>query len=113
MYPSQQPMRLYSSIWDADEWATRGGQDKINWDSAPFLSSYKTLNADACEWKDPYPACASTTWKHWWDQPRAWKLSLSERKMFRWVNSNYLEYNYCTDYKRYPTPPSECSVAPW
>ncbi len=29
-----------------------------------------------------------------------WKL--------RWVKQNFIHYNYCADYKRYPTLPPEC-----
>ncbi|KAJ0082292.1 hypothetical protein Patl1_10244 [Pistacia atlantica] len=34
-FPSKQPMRVYSSLWDADQWATRGGLVKTNWSNAP------------------------------------------------------------------------------
>ncbi|CBI17801.3 unnamed protein product, partial [Vitis vinifera] len=30
-YPKNQPMRIYSSLWNADDWATRGGLVKTDW----------------------------------------------------------------------------------
>ncbi|KAJ7979482.1 Xyloglucan endotransglucosylase/hydrolase [Quillaja saponaria] len=30
-YPKSQPMRVYSSLWNADDWATRGGLVKTDW----------------------------------------------------------------------------------
>ena len=29
-YPSVQPMGVYSTLWEADDWATRGGLEKID-----------------------------------------------------------------------------------
>ena len=38
-YPKNQPMRIYSSLWNADDWATRGGLVKTDWTQAPFTAS--------------------------------------------------------------------------
>ncbi|KAG6530606.1 hypothetical protein ZIOFF_012847 [Zingiber officinale] len=46
--PKSQPMRVYASIWDGDDWATRGGLDKTDWSKAPFIATYRELTADAC-----------------------------------------------------------------
>ncbi|KAE8661090.1 putative xyloglucan endotransglucosylase/hydrolase protein 25 [Hibiscus syriacus] len=43
-FPKDQPMRIYSSLWNADDWATRGGVVK------PFTASYRNFNANACTW---------------------------------------------------------------
>jgi hypothetical protein len=37
-YPKNQPMKLYSSLWNADDWATRGGFVKTDWTQAPFTA---------------------------------------------------------------------------
>ncbi|XP_015942277.1 probable xyloglucan endotransglucosylase/hydrolase protein 8 [Arachis duranensis] len=43
-FPNEKPMYLFSSIWNADDWATRGGLEKTNRKVAPFVSSYKDFN---------------------------------------------------------------------
>ncbi|KAH6555486.1 hypothetical protein KP509_1Z250500 [Ceratopteris richardii] len=55
-YPKLKAMTLYSSIWNGDDWATRGGLDKINWAFAPFTASYSNFNIDACPWNQPSSA---------------------------------------------------------
>ncbi|KAL3341900.1 hypothetical protein AABB24_026094 [Solanum stoloniferum] len=47
-YPKNQPMRIYSSLWNADDWATRGGLVKTDWSQAPFSASYRNFSANAC-----------------------------------------------------------------
>ncbi|KAI5069499.1 hypothetical protein GOP47_0015800 [Adiantum capillus-veneris] len=42
-YLDKQPMAVYSSIWNGDEWATRGGLVKTNWAHAPFVTSYRNF----------------------------------------------------------------------
>ena len=49
-YPKNQPMRIYSSLWNADDWATRGGLVKTDWSQAPFTASYRNFRANACVW---------------------------------------------------------------
>jgi len=113
VYPKNRPMYLFSSIWNADNWATRGGLDKTNWTNAPFLSSYQKFNADACMWEDPFPACVSTTGENWWDKPAAWTLTDAQKLDYAWARRNFLIYDYCQDTKRFNgTFPAECSVDP-
>ncbi|KAF2309364.1 hypothetical protein GH714_001736 [Hevea brasiliensis] len=47
-FPKNQAMRIYSSLWNADDWATRGGLVKTDWSQAPFTASYRNFNANAC-----------------------------------------------------------------
>ena len=49
-YPNQQGMRIYSSLWNADNWATRGGLVKIDWTASPFVAYYRRFRARACKW---------------------------------------------------------------
>ncbi|WOL18102.1 putative xyloglucan endotransglucosylase/hydrolase protein 8 [Canna indica] len=109
-FPDEKPMYMFSSIWNADDWATRGGLEKTDWKSAPFVSSYRDFHADGCQWKDPYPACASTTGDSWWDQNEAWSLADAQQEDFSWVGENLVIYDYCKDSERYPKLPEECSL---
>ncbi|MQM11214.1 hypothetical protein Taro_044122 [Colocasia esculenta] len=109
-FPIEKPMWMFSSIWNADDWATRGGLEKTDWKKAPFVSTYKDFVADACQWKDPYPACVATTTKNWWDQYGAWVLSADQQEDFSWVGRNLVIYDYCKDTERYPKLPPECSL---
>ncbi|KAI4385071.1 hypothetical protein MLD38_003135 [Melastoma candidum] len=92
-FPNKQPMRAYSSLWNADDWATMGGRVKTDWSNAPFTASYRNFNADM----------SSRTW-------RTQALDASGMQKLRWVQSNYMVYNYCTDFKRFPNGlPPECN----
>lgn len=79
-------MRLYSSLWNADNWATRGGLVKIDWTHAPFIASYRNFNADSNSHGAWY-------WK---------KVDYAGKGQIQWVQKNYMIYNYCTDAKRFP-----------
>lgn len=116
-FPKSQPMRLYSSLWDAEEWATRGGIVKTDWSKAPFTAYYRNFNADACVWNSSSGASSCS-----WTGPMAAILSsqntwfnqeldgISYRRM-RWVQRKYMIYNYCSDMKRFPTGrPRECRL---
>lgn len=103
-FPTYQPMRLYSSLWNADNWATRGGLVKIDWTQSPFTASYKNFNANGCIWSYGTSSCDSNspnsnankgTW--YWE-----KLDYSDQGKMAWVQNNYMIYNYCTDTKRFP-----------
>jgi len=45
-----QAMRVYASLWNADDWATHGGRVKTDWSMAPFTASYRNFNPNACVW---------------------------------------------------------------
>ena len=60
-FPKDQVMRLYSSLWDAEDWATRGGLVKTDWTQAPFTASYRGFNADACVWSSGKSNCGSSS----------------------------------------------------
>uniref|UniRef100_A0A453SR01 Xyloglucan endotransglucosylase/hydrolase n=1 Tax=Aegilops tauschii subsp. strangulata TaxID=200361 RepID=A0A453SR01_AEGTS len=100
-FPKNQPMRLYSSLWNADDWATQGGRVKTDWSHAPFSASYRGFKADACV--APGTGAAG----EWYNQ----ELDLTRQQRMRWVQSNYMIYNYCTDPKRFAQGvPAECSM---
>ncbi|KAL5537540.1 hypothetical protein UlMin_046014 [Ulmus minor] len=102
-YPKNQPMRIYSSLWNADDWATRGGLIKTDWSQAPFTASYRNFNDDN--------ACVSTTSSCKSNSLVSQELDSTAQQRLKWVQKNYMIYNYCTDTKRFPQGlPKECSV---
>lgn len=46
-FPKTQAMRVYCSLWNADDWATQGGRVKADWSKAPFLAAYRDFNIDS------------------------------------------------------------------
>ncbi|XP_077238392.1 xyloglucan endotransglucosylase protein 1-like [Tasmannia lanceolata] len=110
-FPKNQPMRIYSSLWNADNWATRGGLVKTDWTQAPFTASYSNFNANACVWSSGSSSCTSKSPSSLANN--AWltqDLDSTSRWRLRWVQKNYMIYNYCTDLKRFPQGlPPECS----
>lgn len=112
-FPKKQPMRIYSSLWNADDWATRGGLIKTDWSKAPFTASYRNFNANnACVWNGGKSSCKSNAAA---SSSSAWlrqELDSSGQQRLRWVQKNYMIYNYCTDTKRFPQGlPLECNRA--
>ncbi|XP_048332201.1 xyloglucan endotransglucosylase/hydrolase protein 22 [Ziziphus jujuba] len=114
-FPKNQPMRIYSSLWNADDWATRGGLVKTDWSKAPFTASYRNFNAiNACVWSSGASSCTSSrksatpTGNAWLSQ----ELDSSSEGRLKWVQKNYMIYNYCADAKRFPQGfPPECKLS--
>ncbi|XP_043688321.1 xyloglucan endotransglucosylase/hydrolase protein 9-like [Telopea speciosissima] len=113
-FPKNQTMGVYSSIWNADDWATQGGRVKTNWTHAPFVATYKGFQINACECPVSVAAdqnvrnCSANDKGYWWDNPVMSELSLHQSHQLMWVRANYLIYDYCTDSSRFPAPPPEC-----
>ncbi|XP_004146306.1 xyloglucan endotransglucosylase/hydrolase protein 24 isoform X1 [Cucumis sativus] len=114
-FPKKQPMRIYSSLWNADNWATRGGLVKIDWTQAPFVASYRNFSVDSdCVWSSDSSSCtsvssSSSTSDQWMSQD----LNTINQKRLKWVQDNYMVYNYCTDFRRFPQGlPPECTPSP-
>ncbi|CAO2834383.1 unnamed protein product [Amaranthus hypochondriacus] len=105
-FPKTHAMRLYSSLWNADDWATQGGRVKTDWSQAPFTAAYKNFKADACVRVTGRTSCGPQT--------VAWmtkKLDGSSINRLKWVRRNFMIYNYCDDTKRFPQGlPKECQV---
>lgn len=108
-FPKNQPMKIYSSLWNADDWATRGGLIKTDWSKAPFTASYRNFKADACLWSSGKSSCSSNSPSRY-----AWlsqELDTTSQERLKWVQKNYMIYNYCTDTKRFPQGlPKECTA---
>lgn len=114
-FPKDQAMGVYSSIWNADDWATQGGRVKTDWSHAPFIASYKGFEIDACECPasvavaDNAKKCSSSAEKRfWWDEPTLSELNVHQSHQLMWVRANHLIYDYCTDTSRFPAIPTEC-----
>ncbi|GAB4853487.1 Probable xyloglucan endotransglucosylase/hydrolase protein 23 [Ancistrocladus abbreviatus] len=104
-YPKSHPMWLFGSLWDAEDWATRGGLVKTDWTQAPFTVSYRNFNSQACVWPSSQ-SCSSASPSSWVNQ----ELDNGGANLIRWAQSHYMVYNYCTDSKRFPQGlPPECS----
>ncbi|XP_006366191.1 xyloglucan endotransglucosylase/hydrolase protein 24-like [Solanum tuberosum] len=105
-YPNNQPMRVYASLWNADDWATRGGLIKTNWSNAPFIASFRNFkDNNACIWEFRKSSCTNST-KSWFSQ----ELDSTSQARLQWVQKNYMVYNYCNDINRFPQGiPLECT----
>ncbi|CAN6725554.1 unnamed protein product [Malus baccata var. baccata] len=94
-FPKSQPMRIYSSLWNADDWATRGGLVKTDWSKAPFTALFGLKLNFGLGMKSA--------------QPKTNEIDAPSRKRLRWVQKYFMIYNYCTDLKRFPRgAPAEC-----
>ncbi|GFP87881.1 xyloglucan endotransglucosylase/hydrolase protein 24 [Phtheirospermum japonicum] len=80
-FPNSKPMRVYCSLWNADDWATQGGRIKTDWTKAPFVAYYRNFKIDA--------------------QSQAQDLDANGRNRLRWVQQKHMVYNYCADSKRF------------
>ncbi|KAJ4979471.1 hypothetical protein NE237_010251 [Protea cynaroides] len=97
------PMWVYGSIWDASSWATEDGKYKADYHYQPFVGRYTNFKLSGCSAKAPawcHPVSASPY--------RSGRLSGQQYWAMRWVQRNYLVYNYCRDYKRDHSLTPEC-----
>lgn len=108
-------MGVYSSIWNADDWATQGGRVKTDWSHAPFIATYKSFEINGCECPvtvaevDNAKRCTSSEdKKYWWDGPTLSELSLHQTHQLKWVRAKHMVYDYCSDTARFPVMPAEC-----
>ena len=87
-YPSSQRMRLYGSLWNAEDWATQGGRVKTDWSMAPFVAQYRNFAVTA---SSPSPG------GYYYDQ----EMDAAAQKDLKWARDNCIVYNYCADTKRF------------
>ncbi|KAK4484576.1 hypothetical protein RD792_007160 [Penstemon davidsonii] len=109
-FPKNQPMRVYCSLWNADDWATQGGRVKTDWTKAPFVAAYRNFNINACESGSVGGSCGSNATDPF--KAGAWQtqgLDANGRNRLRWVQQKQMGYNYCNDSPRFPQGTSaEC-----
>ncbi|CBI17800.3 unnamed protein product, partial [Vitis vinifera] len=101
-FPKNQPMRIYSSLWNADDWATRGGLVKTDWTQAPFTASYRNFNADACIWSSGAFSCSSNT--PLLSPPEVFLISLILEKIYHSNTHQHSQFQNKTIYFRVVTP---------
>lgn len=109
-FPNNQPMGIYSSMWDGSQWATEGGAVKLNWTSAPFIATYSNFALNGCpvSGASTIQTCKASTYAA--PGPAQQTLSRHQINQMKWVKKYHVKYNYCTDKKRYPVPPPECKL---
>ncbi|KAI3772048.1 hypothetical protein L6452_03222 [Arctium lappa] len=111
-YMNDVPMKMYATLWNGDQWATRGGTIKTNWTEAPFKAWFRNYKGRGCVWLNGNQSdCSlgrSKTVKHDWYKQK--ELDLSSQEMLKWVQRNYMVHNYCNDHNRFPNGlPLECA----
>lgn len=115
-YLDYQPMYIYSSIWNGESWATRGGREKINWAGQPFQPSYTAFNvSDACPVKktsgySDLHGCYSKVYRSPYGRRPNLALTQTQINDLRRIKNGFLIYDYCTDLKRFKgVAPRECA----
>ncbi|BBN03329.1 xyloglucan:xyloglucosyl transferase [Marchantia polymorpha subsp. ruderalis] len=111
-YLDYQPMYVYSSIWNGEDWATCGGKEKTDWNLQPFAASYKDFEIDSCtvhEDHNDIHDCYEKLYSSGYGQPENRKLSQKQIQDLKRIQYNYVIYDYCTDAKRFNTTPPECA----
>jgi len=120
-FPGPQPMAVYSSIWNADDWATQGGRVKTDWSHAPFGVTFREVRVDGCAWaanatdSDAGEAsrCSESSWgkegRYWWKEKEMSELSVHQSHQLVWARAHHLVYDYCVDTDRFPVQPPECA----
>uniref|UniRef100_A0A0D3BAW2 Xyloglucan endotransglucosylase/hydrolase n=2 Tax=Brassica oleracea var. oleracea TaxID=109376 RepID=A0A0D3BAW2_BRAOL len=109
-YPSK-PMTVIASLWNGEGWATDGGKAKINWSYAPFKANFQSFSDSGCHADGGNinaEACGSTT--YYWNTIQYSRLSANETTAFKNVRAKYVTYDYCSDKRRFPVPPTECRL---
>ncbi|KMT00999.1 hypothetical protein BVRB_9g222600 [Beta vulgaris subsp. vulgaris] len=110
-FPISQPMSIKASLWNGEDWATRGGKDKINWSKAPFIASFRNYKIDACVWRGNPKICKQVSSTNWWNKDKFNSLNWNQRRFYRWVRKYHLIYDYCQDNQRFSgNLPKECSL---
>nr|VDD40674.1 unnamed protein product [Brassica oleracea] len=109
LFPNSQPMRMYANLWNADDWATRGGRVKTDWSGAPFTASFRNINIDGCVHTNGRSSCSTNKpSSSWYTQ----QMDATSQARLEWVQKNYMIYTYCTDTEKFPQGvPSECATS--
>ncbi|KAA0062624.1 putative xyloglucan endotransglucosylase/hydrolase protein 26 [Cucumis melo var. makuwa] len=98
-YPNKKGMRFYTSLWNADDWATQGGRVKTNWNNAPFTATIRQFRPRACHWIGELSntQCATKSSQNWWTSPDHSQLTVRQLAKLGQVRKKYMIYDYCRD----------------
>ncbi|GFQ04516.1 xyloglucan endotransglucosylase/hydrolase protein 22 [Phtheirospermum japonicum] len=110
-YPKDQPMRIISSLWNADDWAAQGGRVKTDWSLAPFTASYRNFSADGCIWsyRTRSTSCSSNNFTT--KAVLTMELDRISRERMKRLQRERMIYDYCRDKWRFPKVPGpECGI---
>ncbi|CAH9097766.1 unnamed protein product [Cuscuta europaea] len=114
-FPNQQGMKVYTSIWNADDWATRAGLDKIEWSNAPFVAKCRGFRSRACYLEGPESISQCTkpsSGANSRDAGAFNRLSDAKAGQLNWVRRKYIVYDYCKDVKKFKAGlPGECFLS--
>lgn len=94
-YPSR-AMQIIASLWDGSNWATDRGKAKVD--------CFEGFGVDGCPGRERRQ-CSSPDL--WWNDANHMKLSQRQEEAYKKATA-YISYDYCSDRRRYPTPPPEC-----
>ncbi|PIN03410.1 Xyloglucan:xyloglucosyl transferase [Handroanthus impetiginosus] len=110
-FPKDQPMRIYSSLWNADEWATQGGRVTTNWSLAPFTASYRNFSMDGCLWSRLTRTYSCTDDDFSRKPVLRMELDRRSRARMKRLQRDHMVYDYCRDKWRFPKGPApECRI---
>ena len=112
-FPNKQGMRVYTTLWNGENWATRAGLEKVNWANSPFTANLRKFRARACKWRgvSSITQCAAKTRANWWTSPVYNRLSMRQNAMMKWVRDHQMIYDYCKDTRKFNgNMPRECSL---
>jgi xyloglucan:xyloglucosyl transferase len=104
-FPSK-AMTLYSTIWDASNWATNGGKYKVNYKYAPYVAEFSdfVLHGCAVDPIDHVTNCDSVQEIVHSDVTQVERIKMENFRL------KHMTYSYCYDKIRYKVPLSECVI---
>jgi xyloglucan:xyloglucosyl transferase len=101
---------VYSSIWNADDWACQGGRVKTDWKYQPFVANYRTYQENVCQYTKPNNVRTCNDASNWYFNAQYKQLTRDQINTMNNIRSKYLVYSYCKDAKRFNGNfPPECS----
>lgn len=101
----QRPLWVYGSIWDASDWATENGKYRADYRYQPFVAKFSKFILSGCPVQD---SSCSAQFSNSLISSGTGGLTSEERLKMKWIQRNYLVYNYCKDRERYPQRLPEC-----